>query len=536
MELRINKFSISKIIEIILILFILILITVQGIDLTDEGYLMSLWKYSNVKETYSVNLRFLGTILFGGSFFKLGLTNFFGFRLINILLLMGSFFVFSKIITNKFNIYHFIIYIVFLVGEMNSVIHYNSLSIFLLLASFYFLKKEYFSLSGIFIVLFFTVKVNNLLYVPFLFLALKLKPSSSVLKFLIGMLIGILILILNINWLVGFKEFEQAITEHISIITKFKDPNYNLFSIVKRYLKDWFSIFSMAALFLFIKLFVNKERIKIIFYSILFFIFIMKFKIILFLTLSFYALVHFRRSNFINQENFIFSLLIMILLPFGSAEGLDSVYYVSIIPGAVIILSNFENIIERILNQKKEKTYKTNIALLSVLFFYLLLSNSWFDGPRYKLLHKVEINNNVFFTKKEKTRIIKMLETDLNQLKLGSNREILFFESTPMFYFIFNQKPSFGQPWPHISAPQFLKDRLNYKNNIRVVVRFKGQPLGGEWEKADSAVSDTTAESTFARNPDHLKVLYGFLNRNKFKMKLNRELYEIWTSQGNDLN
>jgi hypothetical protein len=440
-------------------------------------------------------------------------------------------------VKKKFRFDHLLCFFVFVIGNQFSVVHYNTLSLIGLVIFWISLKSTnnfMAYISGIIFCLFLFVKINNLIFIPFIILYFYFfRDIKRILKFLIGMLIGGSIIFIQLHNLVGFNNFIQSTKEHIIIITNFKDPNYDLINVLKQYLRDWiFVVFIVPLAYLVERFNILAIKFKNIPFILILIIFYYHQKENMLYSVVSYGLFLAYYNKLVSFDQLMFSFAAMILLPLGSAEGLDSIAYMALMPGYILISSNLDNfkiffINNEILCGKNFNRYREGL-LIFICGIFMAFSGAWFDGPRYKLISTKTVGENFFVTSPRKASIIGELQLALSKHGLGKKDRILFFESTPMFHFMFDVKPLYGQPWVHISSPSYLRFRLNKDDNIDAVVRFKGQPLGGNWNFADPAVSDATAPHTFARNPEHLKVLQGFLKKNNFMLRGEYDLFEIW--------
>jgi hypothetical protein len=545
----------------------LVLISLQGFDLCDEGWVLSAFQQIyQAPESVSYYFLYYLNALIGGIFYYFfengGILS---FRLLNAALILAIFYVLQKIFESYLTPFLFVITVMFsfLISDFGAIIlDHNHLSAFLILSAVLFIFKsktevELYKIifAGFLIGLSFFARLPNLtmmiLIVLFLIDYFYFRNFNILLKKIMFFFGGVAISILCMLLLMKLLNHDDIYIKNVSenVWHGAVDPNHNhsIGLMFKSYFNHWFGMLKFALItFLIIGSFATinhffKSKIFLLLSYFIVFIIFLYFEfaddLLNFSTLLLIPLICSIFIDYKNREILILNtaaLLIFIFFPWGSDEGAYNMGVTSLF--LLVLLSSFH--VYRSIKNVSFNKYRPFITLFTIVVFtfipiriYRIYHTAYFDfGPRTEKIYKINhLLANTYTTKKKSLIMNDLLNVLAKEIK--PNEVVYIHESMPMLHFLTKTKPYLDNSWPWIYGPENFNQRLLNKEKESgfrpTIIRQKCQPIGGAWTTFDKNYDDTILPLSFSYNAKRTLYFKQFLHRNKYQVTWENELFQI---------
>lgn len=516
-----------------LLFFFRILLCFQGFDFTDEGWVLTFYKYIYTNPevcTYQFVYYFAGII--GGTFelfFDKG--GILYFRFLTVIVEFLILYLLYRLLKEDIPIYLILLsYTIILFSQEFGIIvlHHNLLSGLLLVLSASFLSnavfenaKHYLIFSGIFFVLFGFSRLPNFLVVIFIglfFVGYLFKTnnfnSRNVFKkskeLFWGYGFGLFIILLLLLILEHFDILKVSILE---ILDKGKADSsssaHNFNKLIWDGFYAWKSIFKTVLVFITIQILiirhVNYKRSKIVFilaFATIIWLFVYFIEpnlsaicgLFILGSINLFLVGSSPKILFLN----VIALITLLINPLGS-DG-----YFNMIPWSMYLIGplSFYGYYLRF-KEEENYLYAAVIGTAVILFFllsfgYTTLYNGYFDkGHRLNKRFPITSSKSKYiWTTKSKSDLTNSLVVAINS-HVPKDASVIAYNSLPMLHYLTNHKPAIPNSWVWVYDVSSLKRKLDKisdeTKDIYIVVQ-KFQSIyhnDGSFEGLSDTLTDT---------------------------------------------
>ncbi len=555
------------------------IITLQGIDVCDEGFLLASYQqiFSSPETIESNHLVWLTTII-GGICYKIfPMGGVISFRILGAIIIIITMFFTRSILKNYIqNRYILIGLLMIMVSKGYGVVNfsYNTLAGFMSVIISLFLIKgiikqnlTYLYISGLFLGIgtfcslpFITIVVL-LLAIPFYqYINSKIKfriVFKNMTLFISGILSGIG-LVLCLMYLLGHLDiFKDAIYSLLSH-SKASDSNHNLVILSKKYILDYIKTIKLGSFLILgtfilitLKRYIKSNSVNLIWkiVSFLFFAFIIKVNHIystyfVCLAGTIWIIIDAEQKKELRLIAFI-GLLIALFLPIGTDPGIHSIGHVSIwlsIPLFLSTISKSDMVINIKYKSNTLTTYLNKNSLMPLLKLYVIAffvvkiisisGQAYFDpGCRIHKIHQIDsqLTKHIYTTKKRATIINKALEK-LNEV-VKPNDYLLVYDKMPMLHYLTNTKPYLYNQWiwcyDSYNFNEKIKKAEREINVLPPVLVHKFETIFAFSEPIEDYLDENKPATYLNRTASH-KYLKDFLVRNKYEITWQNEYYSLY--------
>ncbi len=544
----------------------LFIVSLQGIDMCDEGFCLSFYQqiYSN-PESVQYNFLYYFTGIIGGIWNILfGWGGILSFRILNLLIIILTAYLTYRLTKDLISPIVFSVAtfcVIFLSDYGNIVFHHNYFTAFLVSLSLLFFipgiinnEKRGIFFGGLLIgVAIFARIVNiSLLSLGFLFVINYFYERDWKIFFkdlftaLGGCLMGILI-VLGIMIIKGdLSIFFQSILENVFAVSLKVDNTHSLTTLLRKYLVQYmyvgkFIIIYLLLLLVFRVIFnlLNHKLTKLLLVvtTIGFFQYFNPFSNIhfyAFLTIPLFISIYvdYKNKSFVLLNSA--ALIIMYTLPIGSDWGISNMGSSSVWLATFLAIGHYYRFA---LKKIKENDYSF-VNFFGIFIFAFLMSNSieiinqaYFDkGNRFDKRFGIDNKLANVYTSQVKSSILNELLDELEK-HVKPNDEMICFESLPTIHYLTQTIPYSGTPWIWVYQASNFKKQLLFKESLNekmpIVLRQKNQPIEGNWNTFDPRYNDTELEDEYMYKKNRVIVMNKFLDRNNYQVIWENELFQI---------
>lgn len=547
----------------------LFIVSLQGLDLCDEGWVLSFYQqfFQNTQSVKYQMLYYL-TGFFGGLWeLTFGWGGIISFRILNILTIIATSYITYK--TTERYISSVVVLIatlciVLLTKYGNIVFHHNHFSALLISLSLFFLltginknKTRFILYGGMFVGISFFARVANITLLSFgLLLIVNLFYERNwnqffyfISLFILGLCLGT-ISIIGIMYSLGHEDiFYSSLIENLISAGVESGSSHNLSVLMETYIDQYKqvikSLFIYLLLYLAVQFFYNSYKNMVYVAILTFLIIFFLFKQRLYGMTDFYAFILLGiliscYRNYGNKELMLLSIagiLTMFCLPLGSDYGIKNMGAYSLWLGTFVAFNHYSYVN---FTHVKVKDYSNLTYASLVLFVFLsvnsiaVFGNAYFDsGSRLEKKFRIRNNSlaNVYSTK------VKVQEMDdlLYELQkyVNPGDTMLCFESLPMIQYLTQTVPYMGSSWVWIYDPKNFKRNLvqaeQSGKKMPVVLRQKCQPIQGFWTLPDYGYNEVNLPDNLLYNKERTIAFNDFLKRNNYQIIWENELFQILT-------
>lgn len=492
---------ISKKYQLFLILIFLLSFTkiFQGIDFTDEGFILSSYKFvfSNYHNLTHYDFKYLGSFIFGGFFYYFfHFDNIIHYRILYFFLSFFTILIIYLILKKKIefskNELLVILFLIFLFNTSKDsiIISYDNISLFFVSIYIFFLSKDYkkkidYFFLGLFNVLIIFICIKN---IPICLLSSILifkffDNQNSVFErlflFFLGNIFAILLISILLYKIGYLNEYLNSFIEiYFEIFETDRQSHYRASYLIVRLARDIFIVLAFLVIFLVFNIFIKKNNFfskKILFVIFSTILFLLEILVLDFsrwylpAILIYGILIHIIEQK---KSRLFFSIIISsgFLFILGSAAGIDKIsyffyFYVPIFLHFIKKLRPIANL--NLLSIERKKTY-FDFSIIFLIIFSLFgnLFDTYRDSySKTNLVYKINTDKTKYvFTTEVRAKEINSLFNFLKSLD-KTNEKTLIIGSTPMIFFLFDIKP-FLYTWPEILSEFEINEKLKDENYV----------------------------------------------------------------------
>jgi hypothetical protein len=238
------------------------------------------------------------------------------------------------------------------------------------------------------------------------------------------------------------------------------------------------------------------------------------------------SIIHFLFDRTKNEKVdllLISSIFIMLITPIGSNEGpLKSVYGMWLpLPLSLLCLY-------KIKTDSKNMRLSSILSLMTILLISLLCISLFFHITYTYRDDSNRLNLNTEFSDPALKGIystssrVEVVDQLISQIKKNSekNDELLIVNDIPVFYYLTETRPSFGEPWPFLKSLEEIKQMQNNLENNKelpkVFVYSKVDTQSSEWPNLhDNDDENTNEKLCYLKNEYVNKLNYSLIWENK---------------------
>ncbi|WP_353778101.1 hypothetical protein [Winogradskyella sp. 3972H.M.0a.05] len=574
------KLSESKVFSITIIVIVLVqlLLAFQGLDVCDDGFVLSGYQQIfNAPESVEYNFVYwLSTIL--GGFWYLLFPNggVLWFKILAIIVNTGTFVLAYKLLKDYMKPQHALIGLamVLFVNDYGFLVFYhNQLTAFFSVWIAFLLHRGILRqnltllfLSGLLVGVNVFTRLPNLslsvliLAIPLMVFLKKerlveaFKPS---LFFVLGIVIGIGVILLIMILLGQFEIFSDAINTLFNL-GKTRGSGHSIIDLVYVFIYNYKKVLLFSSAFLLMSIIFlliseylkNRRKIIYVLAIVIFAVFFLFFRsggIYAVYAISFFGLI-LLQFNAVKKEAKLLAFiafLVMVCLPLGSGGGIHSSGYMCIwlaVPLAIGYLFKlktiglsfgFENF--DISKQFSKETLHKVISVMILAFFcvkaYHVSKEAYFD-PGSRLEKTYLVNNNytkLVYTTKERADIINELLINLDDYVMP-NDYLLTFDNIPLVHFLTNTKPYMYNPWVMVYDENSFVEKLTkaeaQREQLPIVVQQKFNTVASF---SDPIPNYLNSEEPTGRhyNKVRSKAMMDFLERNDYEIVWSNPYFNI---------
>ena len=507
----------SKNLTFILIIILLLSFSkiFLGLDVTDEGWLLSGYKliFSPEYELNPHDFKFIGTFIIGGFFYNfLGLENLYFYRILYYFISILTLFIIFKTLQEKLRLKNIelfnILFLVFLFNTGNDylIISYDNLSLLIISCYiFYFSKKkkeykDYILLGTLnFILIFLSFRNIPLCLLSIIFFFKLFDNFNSIKSRFIYFILGNILSILAISLLLFFLgHLSSYFFQYIEIVYEIFDINqnshYRASYILIRLARDILICFAFLIIIYLSNLILKNNNFlkkNLIFFFLSIGLYVIDKYIIDFsrwyIVCIFTYIICFQLYIDKNQKFFYLTLILSsFLFISGSAAGIDKIsfFYYFLLPITFNYLKYSKiNSNDKIFSLNERKIY-INLFTFFFLTFATLsnFSNTYRDSSN-KLNLNTRINNkklvNIFTTKIRATKLNELIKF-IDEKKIN-NETTLVIGSIPIIFYLYDVKP-YLYTWPELLTKKEIDKKLKDTDNLpKYIIKSKVDTMRKNW-------------------------------------------------------
>jgi hypothetical protein len=565
---------------IVMFLYCLIL-SLQGFDLCDEGWVLSSYQqiYS-CPETCEYYFLYYLSALVGGLWNSLfGCGGYFSFRLLNIIVILTTYtflYLILKDICKKKYLIGVGYMIILLARNFMVVFHHNDLTSMLAMAIAYFLyqsvksdnesrisdvKPNYLFGSALLTGINIFSRIPNItltgviaivLFINYFYSRDIKKLIKNIGISILGFFIGALLILAIMAVLGHLNIFASSIRLNLLSAASSSSSSHSISNLLVVYAGNYLSIAKSCVVygipFLACMLYINRFKkcsvILTVLYSIVVIYFTYKWIHSGIYTIYAIALlisccsIYFYKA----ERNMIYLIsiaaAIAFLLPIGSDYGIGNMGISAVImffPISVVLYSKLVS--EKIHTEYGMKFMRLSavmfVAIFSFAQLWLLLGRCYFDeGSRFDKHYLIsESKLATTFTTKEKAEEMDVL---LSQLKkyVKEDDYTIFFQNLAMLHYLTKTKPYMYNSWVWTydseNFEQHLKRAEHEIKNLPVVVREKGILPGSDWLKQSDRWDREDSPNDMWYKPKNITIIKDFLSRHNYMVVWEDDYFQIY--------
>lgn len=552
------------------ILFIMeTILSLQGFCMADEGF--SLTGYQQIfNEPKSVQYLFLfyNSLWIGGIWEAIfGWMGIFGFRLLNILFMLGSwtiiYFLLCKYI-NRYTIFLGALFVAIAHDYGVMVFDHSSVTVLISVATAFFLFKalskdscKHIFVAGILLAINIFSRIPNiaslLLLLTLIPYYIYLRNVSQTFKLLGSAILGLITgIIIECGFMYSFGHlsiFINNLTTGMSAATS-SDSSHNINTMLQGYFhsyiqiaKDILKIAALPLLAIYANKYLKKKFMRIALAVALFMcqgaLLIYTFDNMLFLyafisIILFYSLYVLRKS-----KDYIYLILIALItlyiMPYGSDFGINNMGENAIWVATPLSIGLAADGLKRLVINKR---HLGTIAFAVFIFSFIIkdvlhiMNYAYFDeGPRYDKYYKINNPLATTFTNKSYAEETNDVLTELH--KYVKEGDYLFcFQSRPMLHYLTHTRPYMYNPWPwsfDTSAMRYYLQKAEARGEaLPILVREKGQIAN--FTSYDPDWDNIKAKDDFGHKNAKIKLIQDFIKRHNYKVIWESETFQVLKS------
>lgn len=566
-----------------LILVFEALIGLQGFCMADEGW--SLTGYQQIfHEPSSVQYMFLfyNKLVIGGLWeWLFGGLGIYGFRLLNILFMLATWFIIYRLMRNYIHPFTIVIGAILVTMAHNygvMVFDHSSVTVLLSVSAAYFLFQSlckgsalHIYIAGILLAVNIFSRIPNIsqltllvLLIPYYIYTRKMRKTLQLLGgALLGVITGIAFEFGLMYCLGHLHLFIENLSTGMSAATS-ADSSHSLSTMLPSYfdsylqiLKDMLKIAILPTLALLVGNLLKQSGLRKM--LILFFalaqvaILIYFFDNMLFLY-AFISIILFPSLYFLHKQPeqiylILIALLILYLLPYGSDYGINNMGENAIwlaTPLAIglahkgITYKTYKSY-TTYQNHSLYKPYMVSIITTAMLSFMIVffVCNSWFmlhnayfdEGARWEKRYRVDHPLANTFTNQDYAQSTNTILTELKKY-VHPDDYLFCFQSRPMLHYLTHTRPYMYNPWPWSFDTPSMKLHLQRAEarggKLPVVVREKCQLINSVLP--DPNWNQTNAEDDFFHKNAKVRLIQDFIERHHYQVVWESDEYQILTA------
>jgi hypothetical protein len=544
------------------------LLSLQGFDLCDEGYMLTAYQQIfHCPESVSAQFPFYLTLFLGGVWNSLfGFGGILSFRILSCICITGSFLLVYAMLEDVVNRWCIFLgsFIVLLTIDENGILvfHYDYLSAFFYCLIVYFLMKglSKLSLLNLFIA-FGLIGLSVFVRLPnvfFLFLGLLIfidyayRKNFVLLKRQIllcfcGFVFGIF-LVLLLQLVLGHLSMSiQSVTNTLNVAND-STSTHSTQNLLNAQLDSYYGIAKHICLYGFpilLSILLHrclKKRIllflidAILFLSIiLIFLFYTQILALIYAITTcilIYSIYRYRKQEYVCLLC-VSSLTIMYVFSVGHDCSFlifmgALTIWISVPLGIGLFYKEFNGLMSI-----KHLAFYLILSFFSIFVYKevcTISSHCYFD-PGSRLEKKYLLSNPLAttFTSKEKCA---MMDDVLRHLALFVKDDdyLLCFQSTPMVHYLTHTKPYLYNPWIWcygVNVMEKQMERAKKELPLPVILREKCQPIGGNWNRIDVSFNSTDVPNSYLHNNGRINLINRFIAENGYKIVWENNFFMI---------
>lgn len=534
----------------------------QGLDMCDEGWVMTGYQQLfNDADSVTYQLLYYTTLLVGAVWNKLfGWLGYYGFRILSAIVLTATCAVIYKTLKPHVSRVSIIIGTILCISFSNYgvfVFHHNHLTIFFISLACYLLmmglnsckSSNYFLIAGICVGINVFSRLPNLTMCALIVSLFPLYATISrfyrslgfcVFGFVLGVLL-ILVLMSSLDHLDTFvsaiKMMQAASNDPLST----HDLSYMLGVYAGNYkivVASTIIILVMSFARNYIVRFMNNRMQTITFCVLVVLSCLLYYKFNpLFVVYGLTTVILCFALYKYKEDKKLLSLILMALvwlhfLPVGSDFGIGNMGGSSVWLAIPLALGIVHKELETKDMFAKLSWLHLLAAVMIVPFFInikTIFGQCYFDkGSRFEKTYQIDnAKLNTFTTKNNK----ELLEPLLKELPKYVNKGeyLLQYMKCPLIHYITETRPCLGNSWVWASTPGLIQEGLQKVElsgrNLPVIVREKSAI--GQWYNYDETWNNDNAKNTYEHKNEKITIIKDFISRNDYHIVWENEIFQI---------
>lgn len=544
------------------------LLGLQGFCMADEGWsLTGYQQIFNDPESVKYMFLFYNSLWIGGIWETLfGWMGMFGFRLLNVLFMLGSWTVIYYMLRNYVSnaaIFIGAILVAFAHDYGVMVFDHSSVTVLLSVLGAYFLFRalcksscKHMLVAGMIISLNIFTRIPNLtqlvllvLLIPYYIYSHDGRQTMRLLgAAVLGIATGVLIEVALMGAFGHLPLFIDNLSTGVSAASS-SDSSHNIGTMLHSYLLSYVQIIKdmlkigllpLAAFFM-VRVMWVKSRIFVILTGCVLFVVQVAilgttFDNMLFLY-SFISVILFPSLYFVRKDKertylVLIALLVLYALPYGSDFGINNMGENAIWMATPLSVGFAFDWVRRI--EVRQRLVMV-VALVAFMLVFLLkngwhiMNNAYFDeGSRLEKRYRI---NNSLATTYTKKSYVETTDAVLGALKkyVGPNDYLFCFQSSPTIHYLTQTRPYMYNPWPWsfdtASMKLHMQKAEERDRSLPVLLREKTQMI--DFTLADSYWDSTDVADNFSHKNAKVKLIQDFIHRHGYRIVWQDQHYQI---------
>ncbi|MEM9678794.1 MAG: glycosyltransferase family 39 protein [Bacteroidota bacterium] len=563
-------------ITLILVVFVQIVLSFQGFDVCDDGFVLTGYQQIfNAPESVEYNFVYWLSTLMGGVWYQLFPSGgVLWFRILAVLVNTLTFVLAYRLLKNYIKpIYALLgLSMVLFVNDFGFLVFYhNQFTALFAVSIAYFLERglvknsiRHLLISGVLIGVNVSTRLPNItlsvliLVIPYAYYlnGKRLKQSiKPIMYFILGIIMGLAIILILLLAL-GHLQISQNAIATLFNLGATRGSGHSILDMLKIVVINYQKVFILGVGFtgfigiaIIASVYFQKQRlVKYLIYAATFVVFLYVFKregihaVYAFSLIGLLGILIKKQTDISLKVISFMALLILICLPLGSGGGMRSSGYMCIwlaVPISLYFIAE-TNTLSPVFKSKSNVVSGRFLTAFSVVialsYFaakgYSMSREAYFDpGSR---LEKTSGINNQFaqyvYTTEERADII-------NELLMGidgyvkPNDYLLAFDNIPMVHFMTETKPYVNNPWPMIYDSVSFEEKLSNAevsiNEYPIVVQQKFITIGAFSEPIPDYLNANEERGVYY-NKERTQAMISFLERNAYEMVWSNDYFNIY--------
>ncbi len=236
----------------------------------------------------------------------------------------------------------------------------------------------------------------------------------------------------------------------------------------------------------------------------------------------------------------VIALCIAHFLPLGSDFGIGNMGYVSLWISWPLALGIAFRMISDAVDRpvwSARLVLSGVIALFAIRQATTIAQTAYFDhGSRLAKQYKIKNPLATTYTTREKALVMNELLRNLS-FHVKKDDYLLCFQSLPMLNYLTETRPYLGNSWVWTYDPSLMSEKFELAratiNEMPVIVREKCQPLSGKWTTPLATYNREDLPTDYEYKASKIKIINKFIRENQYTVAWENTLFQILTPARN---